>query len=164
MRLPGNRDTLLTMDDTALSALCRITFSKGSGPGGQKRNKTSSAVTVTLPDTDYCAADCTERSQFRNRANALKKLRMQIALNLRQLPAEVPENINCSLSSPAYPLFAAQLLDLFADSQLDHKTAAEKCGLSSTAILKKFYRDPQLWQCVQQMRRDAGLPPFAAPK
>ena len=45
-----DRDQLLTLDDAGLSALCRISFGYGTGPGGQKRNKTSTAVRVELPD------------------------------------------------------------------------------------------------------------------
>ena len=41
-----NRDDFLKLDDSALSACCELEFFKGSGNGGQKRNKTSSAVRV----------------------------------------------------------------------------------------------------------------------
>ena len=66
-----NRDDFLKLDDSALSACCELEFFKGSGNGGQKRNKTSSAVRVHLKAFDLSASDCTERSQHRNRANAL---------------------------------------------------------------------------------------------
>lgn len=158
------RNIILTMDDESLCALCRLSFTRGTGPGGQKRNKTSSAVKLDLPELGISVRDCTERSQFRNRRNALHKLRMEIALKIRQLPADAPENMICSLSSPGYPLFAAQLLDIFAESNCFHHEAAEKCGVSPSSLLKKFFRDPQLWQKVQQMRLDAGLEKFNAPK
>ncbi len=52
-----DRDQVLSLDDAALSALCRISFGYGTGPGGQKRNKTSTAVRVELPETDFVATD-----------------------------------------------------------------------------------------------------------
>ncbi len=158
------RDTMLSADDETLSSLCKISFTKGTGPGGQKRNKTSSAVKIDLPELGISVADCTERSQFRNRNNALHKMRMAIALQTRQSPATVPENMDCSLSSKSYPLFAARMLDIFAEMLCDHKATAEKCGISPSALLKKFHRDPVLWQKIRQMRQSAGLPQLHPPQ
>ncbi len=157
------RNILLSMDDEKLGSFCRISFIKGSGPGGQKRNKCSSAVKIDLPELEISVRDCTERSQHRNRNNAMRKLRMEIAFKFRSSPAELPEKMDCSLSSPTYPLFAAKLLDVFAASSCDHRLAAEKCGISSSALIKKFHRDPQLWQKIQQMRQNEGLDNLIAP-
>lgn len=160
----SDRDTLLKMPSEELLKLCKIDCIKGSGPGGQKRNKTSSAVVLTMSELDISVSDCTERSQFRNRENALKKLKFAIALKLRQQPP--PEGICnplCSIKSDHYPLFAAQLLDFLHDSGFDHKCAAEKCGLTPSAMLKKIHRDPQLWQFVQNQRRSSGRPPLSPP-
>ena len=46
------RDIILSFDDEKLSSACNIEFFKATGPGGQKRNKTSSAVRVTLKNND----------------------------------------------------------------------------------------------------------------
>ena len=158
-----DRNTFLTSSDEELSAVCRITFTKGSGPGGQKRNKTSSAVKVELPHLGLFATDCTERSQFRNRANALKKLRMQIAINCRQEPQR-PENMECSTSSPNYPLFTARLLDILHANNFDHRASAEFCGITPSALLKKIHRDPLLWQILQAARNRLALPVLHPPK
>lgn len=158
-----NRNLLLMMDDAALSRVCRISFSKGSGPGGQKRNKTSSLATVELPGLGLSASDCTERSQFRNRSNALKKLRKLIALNYRDPIMVIPENLSCSMNSPAYPLFAAQLLDIMKIKNWDYRATAEFCGISPSAMLKKLYRDPELWQFLQARRLELELPKLMPP-
>ncbi len=157
------RDNILTMSDEELSGICRITFTKGSGPGGQKRNKTSSAVKVELPQWGISTADCTERSQFRNRTKALKKLRMQIAANIRKAPQH-PENMECSMHSASYPLFAARLLDILNEYSFEYRDAADFCGISPSGLLKKLYRDPELWQIIQKRRNTAGLPPLRPPK
>ena len=157
------RDTLLTMNETQLSALCKITFSCGSGPGGQKRNKTSSAVKVELSHWNISASDCTERSQFRNRSKALKKLKMLLAMNFREVRSIPPDNPETSVNSANYPLFAAQLLDIINCCGFDHRAAAEICGISPTALLKKLFRDPELWQFFQQQRKNLNLPLLHAP-
>lgn len=151
------RNILLSSGDQELLRYCKISFTKGTGPGGQKRNKTSSAVQIELPELNLSAQDCTECSQIRNRENALQKLRMEIAFLCRISPAVPPETMECSLNSPRYPLFAAQLLDVFADSKCDPRLTAEKCGVSPTALLKKLHRDPHLWQYIQKMRISADL-------
>lgn len=164
MKNPNERNALLMLSDAELSGRCEIAFTKGSGPGGQKRNKTSSAVKVALPEFGVAAEDCSERSQFRNRANALRKLRLAVAVKVRCSPAVAPEHPDCSVSSPGYPLFAARLLDVFTDSGCDHHETARRCGLSASGLIKKFYRDPWLWQVVQQLRAEAGREKFIAPK
>src|SRR5574344_709244 len=116
-----NRDEILKLDDSALSARCEFGFTRGSGNGGQKRNKTSSAVRVSLPGTGYVAEDCSERSQYRNRAAALRKLRLEIALAERISPAAPPERSECALDHPDYPLWLAHLLDVLEQSRYDLK-------------------------------------------
>ena len=157
------RDSLLTMDNSELSALCKITFSCGSGPGGQKRNKTSSAVKVELSSWNISASDCTERSQFRNRSNALKKLKIALALNFREERSTPPDHPETSVNSANYPLFVAQLMDIIHGCGFDHRAAAEICNISPTALLKKLFRDPDLWQFFQQQRKKLELPKLHAP-
>lgn len=53
-------------------------FSRGSGAGGQNRNKTDSAVDLTHRPTGVVVHCETERSQLQNKANALALLRSRI--------------------------------------------------------------------------------------
>jgi hypothetical protein len=161
-----NRDDLLILSDEALAALCDLEFFKGSGPGGQKRNKSSSAVRVSLSQApELSATDCTERSQHRNRANALQKLRLVIALRCRQEPpaGEKMIPLETSLSSHLYPLLAAQLLDIFTACAFDHRRCAEVYHSTPTAWIKRCFRDKQLFQEINRLRQSAGMTAFAAP-
>ncbi len=158
-----NRDEILKMDDESLSRLCELDFYKGSGNGGQKRNKTSSAARVRLAGTSYTAADCSERSQHRNRAVALAKLRLAVACGERQSPATPPERFDCSMDHADYPLWLAHVLDVLAEADWELKGATEKLGCGSSALTKKLYRDPMLWQTAQAGREALGLPPLRKP-
>ena len=158
------RDDILRLDDAGLSALCKLEFFKGTGPGGQKRNKTSSAVRVFLPGFDAAATDCTERSQTRNRANALRKLKIEIAMTHRVSPALPPDRPVCALSSPDYPLWLAHVLDVFAESAFDHRKTAARLGVSASSLVKNFFRDPGLWQRLQEELASGGLPLLKAPR
>ena len=152
------------LDDAELSACCKLEFYKDSGPGGQKRNKSSSAARVTLPEYGLTVTDCTERSQHRNRENALRKLRMELALNVRETPAVPPERPDCSMTHREYPLWTARVLDVFFEQDLDHRAAAAVIGISTSALVKKLYRDPVLWQRVNRALASGSRPLLKAPK
>ena len=152
------RDLLLRAGDEELSALCLMEFSRGSGNGGQKRNKTSSAARVVLlEDERFAAEDCSERSQHQNRARALWKLRRLIAFEVRNFPAVPPERIECSVTHEEYPLNLARLFDVLEEQNYDHKSSASLCGVTTTAFLKLLRRDEEAWTKVNAARESRGM-------
>ena len=96
MKAAFDRNQLLMMDDETLGKECVFESFKGSGNGGQKRNKTSSAVRVRHSASGLTAEDVAERSWFRNRSNALRKLRLKISLQYRNPPRALPRPV-CAL-------------------------------------------------------------------
>src|SRR4029077_7568011 len=72
------------LTDAQLLAQCEVDTYRASGPGGQKRNKTSSAVRIRhLPSSLIVIAE-ESRSQHENRVKALKRLRQAFWLQLRE--------------------------------------------------------------------------------
>jgi ribosome-associated protein len=65
----------LALADEALLRSCEETFFVGSGPGGQHRNKTASAVRLLHPQTGVTVTATERRSQAQNRSAALRRLR-----------------------------------------------------------------------------------------
>jgi len=65
----------LALGDEALLASCEVTAFVGSGPGGQHRNKTSSAIRLVHLPTGVTVTATERRSQLRNRGAALERLR-----------------------------------------------------------------------------------------
>jgi len=65
-------------DPKDLERDCDLSFFRASGPGGQHRNKTETAVRVVHRPTGTIAAATEERSQSRNREVALERLREKL--------------------------------------------------------------------------------------
>ena len=79
---PVNWVHYILLDDKALLSQCRLEMIRGSGKGGQKKNKTSNAIRLHF--FHFKAFSQKQRSQTANIKIALKKLRLEIALNNAQ--------------------------------------------------------------------------------
>src|SRR5438874_7267591 len=82
------RSAWANLTDPQLLAQCEVDTYRASGPGGQKRNKTSSAVRLRHPPTGIIVIAEESRSQHENKAKALQRLRKALFLELRD-PATV---------------------------------------------------------------------------
>src|SRR6516164_4768895 len=72
------------LSDARLLAQCAVDLYRASGPGGQKRNKTSSAVRLRHPPSGLIVIAEESRSQHENRTRALRRLRQAIYLHVRE--------------------------------------------------------------------------------
>jgi peptide chain release factor 2 len=85
IRLPESDEDLLRE--------CALETFRASGPGGQHVNKTESGVRLRHLPTGLVVTSQQERSQHRNKAICLRKLRAKVAqLNYRQ-PTRVPTRV-----------------------------------------------------------------------
>jgi len=87
---------ILPESDEELLRECLVDTFRSSGPGGQHVNKTESAVRLTHLPTGLVVTAQQERSQHRNKALCLQKLRERVArLNHRpakRVPTRVPRS------------------------------------------------------------------------
>src|SRR6202165_1706068 len=86
----------LPESDHDLLRECEVETFRSSGPGGQHVNKTESAVRLRHPPSGVVVTSQQERSQHRNKALCLQKLRKKVAqLNhrpTRRVPTRVPRS------------------------------------------------------------------------
>ena len=78
------------LDDAALLAQCDERRTKGSGPGGQHRNKVETKVVLIHRPTGLQGMAGERRSQEENRGMALRRLRLALAVEVRTPPGDRP--------------------------------------------------------------------------
>ena len=133
------RNDWLAAADETLVRDCTLDFHKASGNGGQKVNKTSSAVRLTHAPSGITVSCAESRSQHENRRLALKMLRMKIALTIR------------SEADPAFRIG-------------EPVTSLKMLNVSASKLTKILYRDPALWIEANNMRNAHALPPLRPPQ
>ena len=158
----SERNAMLTAEDEALFRECEFIMQKGTGNGGQKINKTSSAVRLRHRPTGIAVSANEERSQSRNRHIALRKLRYEIALHVRAecsgepfeiLPAPSPAN------HARLILWTAALFDRLAVTDFDLAKAAVLCGISASQLERAMRKYPQIWRVFSetQQQKSGGV-------
>ena len=73
-----DRPIPIPRDDESLLAECRVETFRAGGPGGQHQNKTESAIRLVHVSTGIRVVARSERSQHRNKAEALARLRKKL--------------------------------------------------------------------------------------
>ena len=164
--MAGSRDQYLAQPDAKLVAECAVETFRASGPGGQHRNKTDSAVRLTHRPTGVSVTATERRSQHENRRVAMKRLRKAIALRVREAAdagappkgslAEAladPRWPRVSQKSNAYLVAAAHILDHLEAAEGKVSDVAGTLGVSTASLVKFLSLDTDLWQETNQIRR-----------
>jgi hypothetical protein len=160
--------------DDALRRDCRWEAFRGPGPGGQKRNKTSSAVRVTHEPSGLSALAGESRSQARNRAKALERLKHRLAVELRRrvdlnhfeapawlaLPPGANGSAKLDRAKKNYLPALGIVLDVVAAAGGSVSEAAHHLGVSTANLVDFLQRDEQALSYVNRLRTSAGLRPL----
>ncbi|XP_016444288.2 uncharacterized protein LOC107769578 [Nicotiana tabacum] len=176
----GGKEYLL-MSDEELMRQCEMDTFKASGPGGQHRNKRESAVRLKHNPTGIVAQAVEDRSQHMNRASALTRLRVLLALKVRNsidldtytppqellqiLPAKSTiRGSDCGPQigpkNPKFALGMQALLDLIFAVEGSVADAAKKLGLSTGALSRLLLSDDNLRMAVNEFRISKGMKPL----
>ena len=156
-----DRNALLDLEDDALLHACRQETYRSSGPGGQHRDKTDSAVRLTLEAYDVSVSCSEHRSQHRNRAEALRRLRNALAIEVRMPIGDACGDWQGSLKlgpkDRRYAPFLAHALDVLAEHDWAVGQSAERLGVSTGKLVRSLAHNPQAWNIVNQGCREIGL-------
>lgn len=163
MRHPAN------LDGDELLRECRVERTRGSGPGGQRRNVTETAVRLTHVPTGLSAHGEERRSQAENLAAALRRLRVILAVEHRE-PVDphgrVSELFRSRLKdgrislNPRHHDFApilAEAMDMLAAAGFDPARAAAALGCSTSQLLRLLRHEGKAFSRFNEERAKRGL-------
>src|SRR5437773_11719414 len=173
------RSSWTSLTDAQLLAQCQVDTSRASGPGGQKRNKTSSAVRVRHPPSGLIVIAEESRSQHENRLRALCRLRQALYLKIRDdLAADslTPEalqqrddykearttngRLDLGRKDPRFWPAVGVVLDVLAMVQARVSDAARVLGISTGNLIDFLTVDPKVWEQANILRARFGQKPL----
>jgi hypothetical protein len=172
------RETWTLLTDQQLLAQCEVDTYRASGPGGQKRNKTSSAVRLRHPPSGLLVIAEESRSQHENRVRALKRLRQAFFLKIRAplSPAQLTSDTLTTSESWHAVLDAGRLnlgkkdarfwpavgvvLDVLCATQGRVSDAAKVLGITTSNLLSFLETSPKVWEQANHLRARFGCKPL----
>lgn len=166
----------LDLDLSKLLLDCEVDLYRASGPGGQKRNKTSSAVRLRHGPTGLIVTAVESRSQHENRARAAERLRRAIALTQRNPvdSAEPPPafyaaalqrdpSLHVNRKHGDYCHVVQHVLDVLCASRAAVADAAAQLTISTGQLIRFLAEDPDVWEHANRLRREFGHPQLRQP-
>jgi hypothetical protein len=156
----------------ALLAECQVTRTRGSGPGGQHRNKTETAIVITHTPTGVRGEASERRSQAENLAQAKHRLRVELALAVRSeegvggAPSPLwqsranGQRITVSTSHDDFPALLAEALDALADADWAAPATAERLGVSTSQLIKFLKQEPRALALLNRVQTERRLHPY----
>lgn len=152
---------------------CSIKRTRGSGPGGQHRNKVETAIVITHLPTGVTAQASEKRSQNQNREIAIERLRVNLALAVRTSkefsvpansePSEVwmsrvkSKKLGISQNHFDYPTLLAEALDHLAANDFDVAPTAKGLHISTSQLIKFLKTCPAAFELVNRKRIQNNL-------
>jgi RF-1 domain len=168
-------DAILALDEPTLVRQCKFEAYKSGGPGGQKRNKTSSGVRWTHIATGVHAHSNDFRLQSENRVRALHRLRFKLATDLRTpidvrgyeppawfTAARVDGKLTTNTKNPIYARLAAHVLDVFDAVEGRLAAAAALLGVPNSNLSHFLQAEHTILAAASRIRAANHLPSLSA--
>lgn len=162
-------DQILSLEDEPLLRQCRVEFYKSGGPGGQKRNKTSSAAKIIHVASGIEAHSNDFRSQVENRLRALHRLRFRLAAELRTpitiFRYEPPAwlgiytgggKLHVNQKNIDFARVGAHVLDLLNATDGNYAKVAALISVTTSSVAKWLQLEHTIWDAACHIRRAAG--------
>ncbi|HJO92132.1 MAG TPA: peptide chain release factor-like protein [Victivallales bacterium] len=157
------RNKWLISEDISFLKYCKVENYKSTGPGGQKKNKKSSAVRLTHLPTGLTVISDNYREQAVNKKIAVRKLKIKIAINILGPEIELDRTV-VSSANDEYPLWIARVFDILKENRYDIREAARILKLTVSKLVKQIYKDKKIWDAINSNRVLNNTYPLNPPK
>ncbi|MEL7496156.1 MAG: peptide chain release factor-like protein [Planctomycetota bacterium] len=160
-----NIETLMTQ--------CDVKRTRATGPGGQHRNKVETAIVITHRISGVVGQASESRNQQANLKSATQRLRVNLALAIRDPVSLVDDDqyepterwrsrlqgrkINVSTSHIDFPALLCEALDVVASVQFDVSTAAKYLLTSTSQLIKFLKQEPAALLWLNREREQLGM-------
>jgi hypothetical protein len=161
------------LTEAQLLAQCDVDTYRASGPGGQKRNKTSSAVRLRHGPSGLIVIAEESRSQHENRERALRRLRQALFLQVRDAPpgeaTEHPDfrsardadgRLHLGRKDQRFWPAVGVALDVLVAFEARVSEAAAALGVTTANLIDFLRTDPKVWQQANVLRVRFGQKPL----
>lgn len=149
-----------------LLAECEVKRTRGSGPGGQHRNKVETAVVITHLPTGIRGEAAERRSQNQNYQNAIQRLRVRLGLELRTQPAvEISllwrrrvtnRRVSISKSNTDFPALLAEVLNQLDAHGYSTSETSNTLGINTSQLIKFLKVDRAALAVANRERQRLG--------
>jgi hypothetical protein len=175
----NGRSSWTDLSDAQLLAQCEVDTYRASGPGGQKRNKTSSAVRIRHPASGLIVIAEESRSQHENRARALRRIRQALYLKIRDdltapeltaeavatrsgLPplASLGGRLDLGRKDPRFWPAVGVVLDVLHALEARVSDAAKALGITTANLIDFLQIEPKVWEQANILRGRFGQKPL----
>ncbi|MDB2686366.1 peptide chain release factor-like protein [Mariniblastus sp.] len=145
---------------------CQVTRTRGSGPGGQHRNKVETAIVVKHEPSGIVGQASEKRSQQANKEAAVARLRVNLALEIRT------ERQNCSnrwnlrtqqgklqvnIKHFDYAAILAEAIDFVWQHEFDVAATAKQVGTSTSQLIKFLKTSPAAFAAINRYRQQQNM-------
>lgn len=150
---------------------CQLTMTRRSGPGGQHRNKTSTAIVLLHRPTNILGEASESRSQAKNRDVAMQRLRMALAIAVRceDVGSEADDALReqhrgrsvwVAERNEQRPAVFSLVLDDALAAEADLHQVAQRWSTTASQLLKLLRSHSPALEYLNRMRGDYGLRPL----
>lgn len=154
----------LTIEE--LLTQCDVQRTRASGPGGQHRNKVETAIVIVHRPTNIRGEASERRNQEQNRQQAILRLRVKLALQVRYVPEPSAsdlwinrvrgQRISVSGSHEDFPALLSEVLDSLAAKEFQLPLVAEKFAITKSQLIKFLKIEPVALALVNRERAERG--------
>lgn len=156
------------LSEDELLQQCELKFTRRSGPGGQHRNKVSTAVVIKhLPSE--CVAEASERrSQSDNRSVAVLRLRVLLAREIREdvvsWETKVTKyggpSLRIALTNEDFPIVLADILNRIFQAEGEVADCASAWQTTASQIVRFLKQETSVLQLVNRWRSEHDRHPL----